>query len=121
VSLLRLAVLSVALCVSCESSLREWGAPSGLYHWGGYEDSVYEVCREFPESGPDQQAASLAADIARAAARGWPVPPGAHAHLGYLLYLAGDWPGAREHLLAEKQLFPESAAFIDVLLARMES
>jgi hypothetical protein len=47
------------------------------------------------------------------------VPPGVYAHLAMLCESAGDGPGAAGYLRAEKAAFPESAAFVDGMLARM--
>ena len=49
-----------------------------------------------------------------------PVPPGFHAHLGYLYYQLGKADAARQELQTEKAEFPESAVFMDRLLANLE-
>lgn len=46
-----------------------------------------------------------------------PMPPGFHAHLGLLYGEAGRFDEMRNQFLIEKELFPESAEFIDFLLA----
>ena len=43
--------------------------------------------------------------------------PGLHAHLGYLHSAAGNVDTARSHFETEKELFPESARFMDYLIA----
>jgi hypothetical protein len=48
------------------------------------------------------------------------VPPGLHAHLGYLHSVAGNPAAARAHLEDEKTLYPESTRFCDYLLGRLE-
>ena len=48
-----------------------------------------------------------------------PIPPGLHAHLGYLHSVAGNPAAAREQLEREKALYPESARFVDFLLAKL--
>lgn len=90
-----------------------------LYHWGSYEDSVARVASG--QEGFDLQAEIdvLETDLENAQNRDRLVPPGFHAHLGYLLYLFGDVPGAMRQFEAEKVRYPESEQFIDGLLARI--
>jgi hypothetical protein len=47
------------------------------------------------------------------------VPPGYHAHLGYLYYQSGKADQALQSFETEKQLFPESTRFMDLLISRM--
>lgn len=89
-----------------------------LYRWGAYEDSLYQNLVRRTED-PATQAVRLAADVARTEAEGKRVPPGVHAHLGWLLYSTGDSQGARTHLETEKILFPESTKMVDVMLERL--
>ncbi len=89
-----------------------------LYRWGSYEDGLYQNLVRRTED-PATQAVRLAADVARTEAEGKRVPPGAHAHLGWLLYSTGDSQGARTHLETEKSLFPESTKMVDVMLGRL--
>ena len=93
------------------------GNPS-LYRWGVYEDLIYQSYRG--ESDPLTDAARLAEDVARTDAEGLAVPPGGHAHLGYLYYNQGDLGLARTHFDRELRLYPESASFINGILRRME-
>ena len=48
-----------------------------------------------------------------------PVPPGWHAHLGYLYYHAGKLDQARQEFETEKATFPESTVFMNRLLAKL--
>jgi hypothetical protein len=91
----------------------------GLYSYGPYEGSVYHVCSDFRESSPAEDIANLSQHLQRTAERDGRVPPGYHAHLGYLHYVVGDAEAARRHLEAEKRLFPESTTFVDGLLRRI--
>jgi hypothetical protein len=61
----------------------------------------------------------LAREIKRSEENHRRVPPGKHAHLGYLYAQAGQTELARLHFRAEKKLFPESAVFMDRLLERL--
>ena len=47
------------------------------------------------------------------------VPPGKYAQIGYLSYLCGDGASARQYFEQEKAAYPESARFMDSLMARL--
>jgi hypothetical protein len=93
--------------------------PGPLYHWAHYEPLVYEMYDSPGKAEPAEQIDTLGADIAKAEAKGKAVPPGVHAHLGYMYLLQGDAAAARQQFEVEKQLFPESTVFMDRLLAQM--
>jgi len=92
--------------------------PGPLYHWGHYEPLLYEMYAHPGKAEPAEQIDELTEDIATAQSKGRPVPPGVHAHLGYMYLQQGNAGAAREQFEVEKQLFPESAAFMDRLLAQ---
>ena len=81
---------------------------------------MYVSYAEPGEADPVTQAQQLDEDIARTRAEGKRVPPGVHAHLGFLHYRAGDVESARAYFMRERELFPESATFINGILSRME-
>jgi hypothetical protein len=95
-------------------------APQTIYSWGSYEQLVYDMYAKPGKADPGTQIAKLTADVERANAEGKKVPPGIHAHLGYLYYTQGQVAEAAEQLTIEKQLFPESGVFVDGMLARMK-
>jgi hypothetical protein len=110
----RLALLlAAALASGCASQ--------SLYAWGHYEDLLHARWIEPGSADPATQIARLREDVDRAAAAGRRVPPGVWAHLGYLHWVHGDAGAAREALGRERALFPESAAFVDGLLRRMDA
>jgi len=90
-----------------------------LYDWGSYEQLVYDTYANPGKADPGTQIAKLTEDVERIKAEGGHVAPGVHAHLGYLYYTQGQPALAQEEFTIEKQLFPESAVFIDGMLARM--
>jgi len=92
-----------------------------LYDWGSYEDSVYGVCQTGKEADLDKQILKLSELVEKSIVTHKLIPPGLHAHLGYLHYLQGDVDAANAAFLAEKEAFPESAVFIDGLISRMRS
>ena len=61
-----------------------------IYRWGVYEELVYEMYAKPGKADPGTQVAKLSEDIARTEAQGGRVPPGVHAHLGYMYYLQGN-------------------------------
>lgn len=95
--------------------------PGLLYHWGHYEGLVYEMYASPGEAEPAEQIDELTEDIATAQAKGRLVPPGVHAHLGYMYLQQGNAAAACDQFAIEKRLFPESTVFMDRLLAQMEA
>jgi len=90
-----------------------------LYRWGHYEDLLHAMWVEPGSADPVTQVARLREDVERAAAEGRGVPPGVWAHLGYLHWLQGNTDAAQEALVRERELFPESAVFVDGMLRRL--
>lgn len=92
--------------------------PQPLYYWGDYQPALYGHFTK--EVGPREQIASLEAGLEKARAAGKPVPPGYNAHLG-LLYAEGEQADQMlKYFQAEKALYPESASYMDFLLARFK-
>lgn len=106
-----LALLAFALAVSA-------CAPSSRFEWGTYEGTLYAYSKK-PESR-DAYRASLVSAIQRGEATNR-VAPGLNAELGYLFMEAGQTAEAIQHFEAEKRLFPESARFMDGVIARIRS
>jgi hypothetical protein len=90
-----------------------------LYRWGIYESLVYEMYAKPGKADPDTQVAKLSEDIMRTQAEGQRVPPGVHAHLGYMYYLLGNTEAAYQEFVTERDMFPESATFISGMLQRL--
>jgi hypothetical protein len=112
---LRVAALGAALFASACAPQQQ-----PLYRWGRYEDLIYDMYARPGKADPGTQIARLTEDVQRTLAEGLHVPPGVHAHLGYLYYTQGQVDLAAAEFATEKQLFPESAVFIDGILARMQ-
>ncbi len=92
---------------------------TGYYDWGRYEDSVYQVTAQPDGFDLGAEIDALEKQIEKSMAAERPIPPGLHAHLGYLHSVAGNTSAAREHFEREKALYPESARFVDYLLAQL--
>jgi hypothetical protein len=89
-----------------------------LYAWGSYQTQVHAHLKN--QSSPEQQILDIEKDLALAAAQGAAVPPGTYAHLGLMYLNTGKHEQAGQAWTREKELFPESGAFIDYLLKNMK-
>ena len=90
-----------------------------LYRWGSYEQSLYHMYGTPDNFNLDNEIAVLSEETEVAVERNIPVPPGKFAHLGYLYYQRGDIPLARQAFMAEKNLYPESATFMNRFLNQL--
>ncbi|MBB4843109.1 hypothetical protein HNP55_001628 [Paucibacter oligotrophus] len=90
-------------------------APKPLYQWSNYQGPVYQYFKDNGASAAEQ-ISLLEAQLQKNKAMGELSPPGLHAHLALLYSKLGNDGAARENLLAERNLFPESAPYIDFLL-----
>lgn len=90
-----------------------------LYTWGHYEDLIYASYAAPGSVSPEMQVGKLEEDYQKARAANKRMPPGFHAHLGYLYFQLGKSDQARQEFETEKAEFPESAVFMDRLLANL--
>ena len=104
-------MLTAVLAVGC--------ARPTLYSWGQYEELIYRSYAAPGAVSPEMQIEKLEADYQKARSENKPVPPGFHAQLGYLYFQLGKLDQAQQELETEKANFPESAVFIDRLLANL--
>lgn len=88
------------------------------YYWGEYESLVYKTYHAPGDVPPSFQIEQLQTDIEKAQTAGKPIPPGVYAHLGLMYAANGNKELALASLTKEKELFPESATFIDGLIQR---
>jgi hypothetical protein len=91
-----------------------------LYSWGSYEEVIYASYAAAGDVPPEQQIEVLEKDFQVARAKQLRMPPGWHAHLGYLYYQVGKTDQARQEFATEKTEFPESAVLVDRLLANLQ-
>jgi len=96
------------------------GTPA-TYSWGHYEDLIYTAYRAPDKAPTERQIEVLEMDYQRARSENKPVPPGWHAYLGYLYFDLGKIDEARREFETEKTQFPESAMFMDRLLAKLSN
>jgi hypothetical protein len=93
------------------------GCAAPLYEWGHYEDSLWNLQR--PGFSLEKETERLSKEIDQTLARGRQVPPGKLATLGFYYSQAGDMEAAKSCFLREKELYPESACFVDGMMRRM--
>jgi hypothetical protein len=108
---LMLALAGTAFLTGCASP------PKTLYGWDGYQPQVYQHLKG---ESPDQQIAEMEKALQTISAKGASVPPGFHAHLGMLYSIAGKSDQMVAQFEDEKKLFPESATYMDFLLAKVK-
>ena len=107
------------LCALLLLTLVGCAAPKqSLYQWGDYENQVYSIYNDPGKSPVEAQIEKLEADYQKARSTNKAVPPGFHAHLGYLYFQAGKGDQAVQSFQTEKSLFPESAVYMDRILAK---
>jgi len=107
-----LALLAVPFLISgCHSP--------DAYYWGHYESLVYDMYAKPDKVPPERQAEVMEADLQKAIAANKPVPPGFRAHLGYIYFELGKADLAQREFESEKKQFPESAVFMDRMLANL--
>ncbi len=91
-----------------------------LYQWGSYEDQVYAQYTDPGKVPIEEQLLDLERDYQEARAADKPVPPGYHAYVGYLYFQLGKTDQALQSFETEKALFPESAQYMDRLIAKLK-
>jgi hypothetical protein len=107
-------VIAAAIC-----SLTACRQQSTYYSWGSYEQSVRQLTHAEGAVDVNAQIQSLTEQLERTRQEGGRIPPGLHAHLGLLYSMRGDLDTARAAFESERELFPESATFIDGVIERM--
>ena len=94
--------------------------PKTIYYWGHYQNLIYESYAAAGKIPPESQVEQLEADYQKARSRNQPVPPGFHAYLGYLYFQLDKMDQAKQEFETEKNLFPESAVFMDRMLVNLK-
>ena len=93
--------------------------PATLYSWGSYEEGIYASYSARSDYPAEREITQLEADYQKARSANVRVPPGWHAHLGYLYYQTGKPEQARQEFISEKAAYPESTVFMDRLLKNL--
>jgi hypothetical protein len=90
-----------------------------MYEWGSYEGQIYVMYSDPGKVPAEKQIEDLERDYQVARSENKPVPPGYHAHLGYLYYQIGKIDQSLQSFETEKQLYPESKQYMDLLISRI--
>jgi hypothetical protein len=119
--MMRTTTLFTSIAIVGAMLLTGCAAPStSLYQWGSYQTQVYNLYNDPGKVPVEAQIEKLEADYQVARSANKSVPPGYHAHLGYLYFQAGKKDQALQSFQTEKGLFPESAVFMDRLMAQLK-
>jgi hypothetical protein len=110
-----------SMAASAAMILAGCAAPQSRYEWGSYEEVVYASYLSHDDVPAEKQVELLEKDYQTARSGNRHIPPGWHAHLGYLYYQIGRADQARQELMTEKSEFPESTVFDDRLLANVKT
>lgn len=92
-----------------------------LYQWGSYEEQIYAMYSDPGKVPIEEQIINLEKDYQIARSTNQPVPPGYHAHMGYLYFQLGKTDQALQSFTTEKTLFPESTLYMNRLIKRIKS
>lgn len=87
-----------------------------LYSWGPYQPVSYQLLQQ-DAVAVQEQIDAMEEHSRQAGSRGEKLPPGYHAQLGLLYAQTGNMERMRAEFMQEKELFPESAPYMDFLLA----
>jgi len=94
------------------------GTPN-IYYWGRYEGLIYGQYAHPDKASPELQSRLMEEDMHKAISANKPLPPGFHAHLGYLYYQMGKADRAVAEFQVEKTQFPESTVFMDRMISNL--
>ena len=92
--------------------------PRTLYHWNGYDDSVYRHYKNPQDREAWVEALKIA--VLEAEQQGRKVPPGLYAEFGYALYEEGAFPQAITYFQKEREKWPESRVLMDKMIRNAE-
>ena len=116
----RLPMIRAVLSLGAALALTGCVTQQSKYEWGSYEEVVYASYLAKEDVPAEKQVEVLEKDYQTARSEHKRMPPGWHAHLGYLYYQVGRGDQARQEFMTEKAEFPESAVFVDRLLANVK-
>jgi len=103
-------VLLVVLLSACANT------KPNQYYWGNYENLIYKMYNKPGDADPGKQIQLLTEDLQKAQAKGKPVPPGFHAHLGLMYAMLGNAAQSQVAFEQEKTLFPEAEPLVSSLM-----
>jgi hypothetical protein len=90
-------------------------APQRMYYWGDYSKTLYMSKKNPSEQSNLDHQQALENIIEESGKSNLRVPPGVYAELGYIYFRQNKKDLAIQNFKMEKQLYPESALFMDRL------
>lgn len=104
------------LLVGCDEG------PKPLYHYEDYSARYYDFKKNPSPQSAEELMKTLQRIIERAPqSASMRVPPGIHAHLGYMYLQQGALSSARAQFVQEKAVYPEATQFMDRLIAQIDA
>jgi hypothetical protein len=91
-----------------------------LYNWGKYQEASYAYIKNNTDDDLEKLLKEYQYIIDNQKAGRKSVPPGIYADYGYLLVKQGKTKEGIEMMKMEVSLYPESAAFIERIIKRLE-
>ncbi len=104
-----LTVLAL-LCASCTNT------PKSLYSWNDYENASYSYYKDQTPESSEKLMKTYQAMINNPKGSRKVAPPGIHAEYGYLLLQNNKKDEGLAMFQKEKELYPQSAIFMDRLI-----
>jgi hypothetical protein len=87
--------------------------PKPLYYWGNYSSTLYAVKKNPNAETAQKHKEELSTIFMKAKENDLSVPPGVYAEYGFILVKTGFQEEADKYFDLEKQVYPESAYFIE--------
>lgn len=112
---MKIKVLAVILCIGLVGCTTV--SPGG-YYWGKYSYTYHDLLKNPGETTRAAHEATLMDIITKSKEKDLRTPPGIHAELGNLLSDADKNDEAVAQYQAERDLYPESAIFLQRLLVK---
>lgn len=91
---------------------------ASMYYFGKTDTTLYATKKEPTEENFLKLQQSLEDVISQSQERGLKVPPGIHAHLGYLYLLEKMTEQATASFNEEKRLYPEATVFMERMIEK---
>lgn len=90
------------------------------YYWGNYSSTLYALKKTPGPEAEQRHVEELEEIIAVSAEKGYRVPPGVQAELGFRYAQQGNSQKAQSHFEAELASYPESQHFIEKMQRMIE-
>jgi len=89
---------------------------NSLYYWDGYSNSLYKYKKDPNDNTIQAHKESILKIIEKSNYYGKKIPPGVYCEYGYYLLQENNSAEAKKYFELEKELYPESEKFVNLLL-----